>query len=144
MDDWTGDHIGGFYLINFKLGDLIIEDIRFGFKSDSQYLQFRKDNYAKFKLKYVRMAIKPEQFEALYDILKVKYGEPKEKKESEIQNRMGAKFAQIKAYWRHGDRAIVLQRYADKVDIGSAFFFPFKEPNMKEKEEKDKAGADKL
>lgn len=144
MDEWAGDHIGGFYLTNFKLGDLIVEDIRFEFKPDSQYFQFRKDNYAQFKLKYVMMTINPKQFEPLYDILKVKYGEPKENKESEIQNRMGAKFIQEKAYWEHGDRAILLQRYDDKLDIGKAFFSPVEKVDAKEKEAKDKAAADKL
>jgi len=92
----------------------------------------------------VLMDIEPKQFEAMYDIFKVKYGEPIAVKESEIQSRMGAKYNQKIATWTNEGLHIIFMRYADKIDEGRVFFAPVVEVDAKGKEEKDKAAADKL
>ncbi len=94
----------------------------------------------------VFMFINPDQFETLLTIFTKKYGEPKKRDDSKIQNRMGAEFLQSEVLWEKGDRGIILYKYADKIDEGRAIFLSMSEINEnKEKaDEKNEEAADIL
>lgn len=136
----------GFDLDDFKLGDVVIKKVYFFFKSPEEGLTFHEFNYAKFKFTEAMFLIDPDQFEAVYDIFNTKYGKPNDMKESEVRNKLGAKFEQKIAIWINGDRIIRLQRYNDTLDEGSTFFGSISEDKKakKEKEGKKKEAADKL
>ena len=133
----TGEH-------GFILGDQVINSISFMFISDDKALKFEPKNYAHFKLKNVFFRLAPDQFEAIVDVFKAKYGEPVEMKTSEIQNKTDTKFEQKIVVWIKDGRRIYLHRYADKADVATAFFCPGEKENLKAKEMKDRAAADKL
>lgn len=115
---------GGLLCENFKLGEINIQKVAF---------DFDKEN----KLEKVTLVIHPEVFDSLFAVFKKKYGEPTKFDESEIQNRMGAKFSQVEALWIDEERAIQLKKYAGKIDIGGAVFVPWKPDEVKEKKEKE-------
>jgi len=134
----------GYYLSNFKLGPLIIEEIQLKFKSQKNYMKFKVKNYTKFFFDKVIMFIEPKQFDDLFDIFKLKYGKPLVDKTSVIQNRMGASFNQRIALWEEKSikRMIYMQRYAGKISQGMVYFTKTN-PDLlkKEKEEKKKAAG---
>lgn len=120
----TGEH-------GFKLGNQVINSISFMFISDDKALKFEPKNYAYFKLKNVFFRLAPNQFEAIFDVFKAKYGEPVEVKTSEIQNKVGTKFEQKIVVWIKDGKRIYLHRYPDKVDVATAFFCPDDKANPK-------------
>ena len=135
-----------FYLTNFRLGDLVIEEIDFNFTSGEDQIKFKSKNYTKLFLEKVIFHISPNQFEDLLKIFKIKYGEPLKFREFEIQNRMGAKFLQKIALWANSEiqRMINMTKYSTKLDQGKILFIPY-DPNFaKERKEKLIEAADDL
>lgn len=136
-----------FYLRNFKLGDMVIEEIDFIFKpKDGLKLKFKKKNYGKLFFVKAVMHISPDQFEDLSEIFKIKYGEPFKFKEYEVQNRMGAKFLQKSAIWvdTEIERMIIMQRLASKITDGLIVFAEHDPDSTKEDKKKKKKAADEL
>ena len=137
----------GFYLLKFKLGETIIKEIDFNFSpKGEEKVKFKKNNYDKLFFSQVIFHITPDQYDEIFDIFIMKYGEPFKKNEYEIQNRMGAKFLQKEAIWVDNDieRMIYALKYRNKIDEGKIFFIKY-DPNLTEnKDKKKKEAADQL
>jgi len=136
-----------FYLNDFKLGDLKIYRIKFKFKGLSGTdMKLSKRNMDSLFLTEAYMFIKPEQFETLFDIFKLKYGEPAKYDEFETRDSTGHKFFQKVARWESKDikRMIIMERQASKIVDGVIMFIPTEEPKKIIKKDKIKEAADKI
>ncbi len=137
----------GFYLVNFKLGDTIIKEIDFNFSPKGEgKVKFKKNNYDQLFFSEVIFHITPDQYDEIFDIFVLKYGEPFKKNDYEIQNRMGAKFQQKESIWVDTDieRMIYAIKYRNQIDEGKIFFIKY-DPNLTEdKDKKKKNAADQL
>jgi hypothetical protein len=136
-----------YYLSNFELGDLVIKKIKFKFETrDGKQLKLRKKDYDNLYLTEIFIFMKPEQFETLLQIFKVKYGEPKELDEFEVRDSAGKRFLQKVARWEDETikRLIVMERQASKLVDGMVMFIPKKEKGKVVKKDKIKEAADKI
>ena len=136
-----------FYLNDFDLGDLVIYKIRFKFQGLSGAdVKFNKKNFDSLYLTEAFMFIKPDQFEPLFEIFKVKYGEPQKFDEFETRDSTGNKFIQKVARWENKDlkREIVMEKQASKIVDGVIMFIPIEEAKKVVKKDKIKEAADKI
>jgi hypothetical protein len=131
---------------NFELGDLTIDTVTFVFNSKVRGLEFSEANFERFFLSSAYMDIVPDQFDSLLDIFKTKYGSPLNIKNSTLQNRMGAKFAQTEVMWENGNRFILLDRYSNNLEKGLCLFTSVTKINddLKEGKLRNREAADKL
>ncbi|MCP4216479.1 MAG: hypothetical protein GY765_17645 [bacterium] len=69
---------GAFDLVDFKIGDVSTDYIRFNFvpKIKGKKLRFKKKHFAKFYLDSVKIRLHHYSFPYLVNIFKVKYGKP--------------------------------------------------------------------
>jgi hypothetical protein len=136
-----------YYLANFKLGDITLKKIKFKFVSKgSQDLQLSKKTHNSFILSEVLIFMKPEQFETLLQIFKVKYGEPTKYDEFNVRDHTGKSFLQKVARWEDKEikRMIVMERQASKLVDGMVMFIPIETKTKKEKKDKIKEAAEKI
>ena len=137
----------GFYLSDFKLGPMTLSEIKFIFKTKGEEkLKLTKRNYNSLYFAEVYIFIKPEQFDELFNIFKVRYGDPQKFDQREVRNRSGDPFLQKVAVWVDKDinREIVMERQASKLVDGVAMFIPHKTEVKVVEKDKTKAAAEKL
>jgi hypothetical protein len=136
-----------FYLQEFDLGELVIPKIRFKFESpDGQQEKLRKSNLDQIFLTEIYIFIKPEQFETMLKIFKMKYGEPKKYDEFEVRDSTGNSFLQKVARWEDEKikRMILMERQASKLVDGMITFIPIKEKVQEKKGDTLKEAAEKI
>ncbi len=100
-----------FYVRDFKLGEAEIKLVIFYFSSDG--------------LNKVDMQIKPDDYSYLFDIFKMKYGEPGSAEETQAKKTTGESFLQKQALWSDTEsgRKISMVKYTGKEDEGLIRFF---------------------
>ena len=137
-------------LQNFKLWDMVVPNIIFSFKGEvGKKLRFVKKNYDKFFFDSVGMQLKPDQFDSILEIFKIKYGKPTWYTESDIQTqnpyRTVPEYRQKVARWmREGiGREIVLIGYANNMFHGFVVFLPKFDGNSEGTNEGKKKSDDK-
>lgn len=136
-----------YYLTNFKLGDLTLKKIKFKFVSKgSQDLKLSSRTLDSFILTEALIFMKPEQFETLLQIFKVKYGEPTKYDEFNVRDHTGKSFLQKVARWEDKEikRLIVMERQASKLIDGMVMFIPIEEKTKEAKKDKIKEAAEKI
>ena len=136
-----------YYLQDFDLGELVIPKIRFKFEAkDGQQEKLRKGNLDTIFLTEIYIFIKPEQFEPLLKIFKVKYGEPKKYDEFEVRDSTGNSFLQKVARWEDEKlkRMIIMERQASKLVDGMVTLIPITEKTQEKKGDTVKEAAEKL
>ncbi|MCK5055618.1 MAG: hypothetical protein KAT34_03120 [Candidatus Aminicenantes bacterium] len=145
-------------LNNFLILDFYV-DIVFLFKNTPERLEqlrakYKKEWRVRLKLDHsknlflnsVFINCTPNHFEELFFIFKIKYGEPTSYNETEIQNRMGAKFIQKEARWINEKlkRKIVMEKYANSINESSIYFLPHDKDYIKKRMEYLKAAANRF
>jgi hypothetical protein len=136
-----------YYLANFKLGDLVLKKIKFKFVSKgSQDLKLTTKTLDSFILTEVLIFMKPEQYETLLEIFKVKYGEPLKYDEFNVRDSSGESFLQKVARWEDKElkRVIVMERQASKLIDSMVMFIPLEEKTKEGKKDKIKEAAEKI
>jgi len=136
-----------YYLLEFDLGELVLPKIKFKFEGkDGQQEKLRKSNYDSIFLTEIFIFIKPEQFETLLKIFKVKYGEPKNYDEFEVRDSSGNSFLQKVARWEDDKlkRMIIMERQASKLVDGMVTLIPIKEKVPVKKGDTVKEAAEKI
>jgi hypothetical protein len=136
-----------FYLHNFDLGELVLPKIKFKFETkEGQQEKLRKSNYDSIFLTEIFIFIKPEQFEPLLKIFKVKYGEPSKYDEFEVRDSSGKSFLQKVARWNDENlkRMIIMERQASKLVDGMVTLIPIKEKAPVKKGDTVKEAAEKI
>jgi hypothetical protein len=90
--------------------------------------------------------MKPEQFETLLQVFKVKYGEPLKYDEFDVRDSSGKKFLQKVARWEHKElkRLIIMERQASKLVDGMVMLIPIEPKTKEEKKDKIKEAAEKI
>lgn len=137
----------GFGILNYKLGDLTLENIIFMFSSIDGVSRFFVDsNYEKFVFDRVYINFNPDLFDDLFAIFKTKYGEPTKYKESNLQNAMGAIFLQKHVLWADYNikRKIIMAKYGKTIKSGIIALVTIDPDSEQKKEEKTKAAAEQL
>lgn len=134
-------------LHNFLILDFYV-DIVFLFKNTPEKLEQLRAKYKKewrvrlkanhsksLFLHSVFINCTPDYFEEMLIIFKIKYGEPTSYKESEIQNRMGAKFVQKEAMWINEElgRKLFMQKYGSSLDKSHIGFSPYDKDYIKKR-----------
>jgi len=136
-----------FYLKDFKLGNLVIGEIKFIFRGKGdEKIKLQRRNYERVFLIETYIFIKPEQFDGLLEIFKIKYGDPQKYTEHPVRNRSGDAFMQKIAEWINTDikRMIIVERQASKLVDGVAMLIPYRTKVIKEKKDLKKAAAEKI
>jgi hypothetical protein len=137
-----------YYLTNFKLtGDLTLKKIKFKFVSKgSQDLKLSSRTLDSFILAEALIFMKPEQFETLLQIFKVKYGEPTKYDEFDVRDHTGKSFLQKVARWENKEikRMIIMERQASKLVDGMVMLIPIEAKTKKQKKDKIKEAAEKI
>jgi len=139
----------GFYIKDMELGDLIIGSVMFGFEPSEDGIKWKEKNYPKFEFCNVVMCIQSNQFEPMLEILKAKYGKPKNSKEYQQQTlvyqdherqsiwegkkEVKTQVLQHEVTWVNENRMIVLYKYSTKnADRGFVMFDKIDEDKTKE------------
>jgi hypothetical protein len=137
-----------YQLEDFDLATLTIKKIKFKFESkvDEKLTLRSSRNLDQLYLTEVLMLTKPEDFETLLQIFKVKYGEPTKYDEFEVRDSAGEKFPQKVARWENKEinRMIVMEKQASKLIDGMVMFIPIEKEKPKEKKDVIKTAAEKL
>lgn len=136
-----------FYLSNFKLGDLTIGEIKFIFEGkENDRVRLLKRNYDRTFFTEAYIFIKPEQFEGMLDIFKIKYGDPHKFVEHPVRNRSGEAFMQKIAEWvdKENKRMIIMERQASKLVDGVVMLIPYETKVIKEKKDSKKEAASRI
>ncbi|MGD2085520.1 MAG: hypothetical protein PVH61_04970 [Candidatus Aminicenantes bacterium] len=84
----------------------------------------------------VTINITSSNFEELFDVFKIKYGEPTGYDESIIQNQYGAKLTQKIATWDKENigRSIIMMKFTSYLDHGLIQLVPYKSEEEKQRE----------
>ena len=84
----------------------------------------------------VTINIISRNFEELFDVFKIKYGQPTGYDESIIQNQYGAKLTQKVAVWDNENigRTIMMMKFSSYLDHGLIQLVPFKSEEEKQRE----------
>lgn len=136
-----------FYLTDFDLGGQVLKKIKFKFDTKSgEQAKLRKPDYDRIFFTEAYMFFKPEQYETLLEVFKVKYGAPTKYDEFEVRDGTGASFLQKVALWENQKikRMIVMERQASKLVDSMISFIPIKEKVPVKEEDKIKEAADKI
>jgi hypothetical protein len=136
-----------FYLTDFELGDIVIKKIKFKFEGRvGQDLKFKKKNFDKIYFTEAFMLIKPEQFEKLFEIFKVKYGEPQKFDNFDVRDHTGEKYEQKVAIWddKETGRMVIMEKQASKLVDGLIIFIPKESEKKVEKRDIIKEAAEKI
>jgi len=134
----------GFKIENYPLGAFDLKEIGFIFEDKyGQERDFVNTNYPSLLLDAVVIKFTPNKFEDMYDILKIKYGDPTADVESNIQSMTGVTLLQKIPIWLDLEigRQIVLTKYSDNIMEGAITFCKYDPNFFKSREEKLKAAA---
>ena len=141
IGDWPN-----YTLRRFQLGDIKVTIMFMFYTEGNERMKVTPDTENKLVLRDVMITIFPEQFDSLKMILTEKYGEPTEYKETEVTNKLGAKFMQKEAIWldKPINRMIHMSRFTDTIEYGEALFKPILVEKSESLKKEIKKGADEL
>jgi hypothetical protein len=95
------------------------------------------------KVENITIYFSADDADKMLNLLKKKYGKPKEFSTGSVQNRMGAKFNRVSAIWDIKDCEIFLIQRLSKIDDGYLFIDSKKYKSYKN-EQKNKVAKDAL
>lgn len=94
------------------------------------------------RLSSISVSVRAADFDRLYDALKERFGPPMTVQESEVQNRMGAKFDNVEAAWRASGNVLLITKRTGRIETSRLEIEAAAEWDASKRERKARAKKD--